>query len=270
MPEQNGTPIRLYAFDGGSTTIPLRNHILGAGQAGEMITTPVIWFLLTHPRGNVVIDGGNAAEVAVDPKHWGRITEMSTVTMAPEQAVVPALERAGVATESVRWILQSHLHLDHTGAIAAIERFPNAQVLVTRTEYDFAMAPEGYFAMGYCQADYVKPGVPWVLLEDYEDGYDVFGDGVLRCWRTPGHSPGHQSFELHLPSGRSLLLVMDAANTQDHFEEKVVSGFMLDAVETRRSIQRLQRLAWRAQAYVVLGHDPDQWPTIKKAPDHYD
>ena len=41
---------------------------------------------------------------------------------------------------------------------------------MTRTEYDFAMAPEGYFAMGYIKADYDKPGIDWVFLEDYEDG----------------------------------------------------------------------------------------------------
>ena len=44
---------------------------------------------------------------------------------------------------------------------------------------------------------------------------------------------------------------------------------MLSAVDTRRSIQRLRRLAWRADATVICGHDPDQWPTIKRAPDYY-
>jgi hypothetical protein len=66
------------------------------------------------------------------------------------------------------------------------------------------------------------------------------------------------------------MLAMDAANTIDHLEERVVSGFMLDAVATRRSIQRLRRLAWRADAMVIAGHDPDQWPTIKRAPEFYD
>lgn len=264
------TDIRLYPFQCGSTTIPLRNHVLGAGLAGELITTPVIWFLLTHPRGNVIIDGGNAAAAAIpERKHWGKILEMSSLEMAPDEEVTVMLEKHGFDLADIRWIVQSHLHLDHTGAVAAIERFPNAQVLVSRTEYDFAMAPEGYFAMGYVKADYDKPDIDWVFLEDDEDGYELFGDGVLRCWRTPGHSPGHLSFEVHLPSGQNVMLAMDAANTVDHLEERVVSGFMLSAVDTRRSIQRLRRLAWRADALVICGHDPDQWPTIKRAPDYY-
>src|SRR5699024_3080205 len=89
--------IRLYVFDGGSVYLPLRNVTLGAGQGGEMITTPIPWFVLTHPRGNVIVDGGNAPQVAVDAKaHWGAITEMSTAIMEPEQACLPSLERAGI------------------------------------------------------------------------------------------------------------------------------------------------------------------------------
>ena len=84
--------IRLYMFEGGTVYLPLRNVNLGQGGNGEMITTPVTWFVLTHPRGNVVFDGGNAAAVAVDAKkHWGVITEMSTPFMTPEQAVLPSL-----------------------------------------------------------------------------------------------------------------------------------------------------------------------------------
>jgi len=263
--------IRLYMFDGGSVYLPLANVTLGAGKDGEMITTPVIWFLITHPRGNVIIDGGNAAEVAVDAKaHWGAITEMSTPIMRPEQAVVPSLERLGIDLASIRWIVQSHLHLDHTGAVAAIDRFPNAQVLVTRTEYEWGHAPESFAALGYCQADYVKPGIDWVILEDSEDGWDLFGDGTLRCWRTPGHTPGHQSLEVALPSGAVFLLTVDAAYSIDHLEEKAFPAFIISTVDTTRSVRKLRRLAWRGNATIVAGHDPDQWPTFKHAPEYYD
>jgi N-acyl homoserine lactone hydrolase len=263
--------IRLYMFDGGSIHLPLRNYRLGEGQGGEMITTPVTWFVITHPRGSVIVDGGNAAEVAEDVKaHWGAITEMSTAFMTPDQAVVPSLERFGIDPAGIRWIVQSHLHLDHTGAVAAIDRFPNAQVLVTRTEYEWAHDPNSFDAIGYVKADYVKPGIEWVTLEETDDGYDLFGDGTLRCWRTPGHTPGHQSFEVRLPSGSTFLLAVDAANSLDHLEERALPGFLISAPDTIRSVRKLRRLAWRAEATVVAGHDPEQWPTFEKAPDYYD
>jgi glyoxylase-like metal-dependent hydrolase (beta-lactamase superfamily II) len=261
--------IRLYLFEGGTVQLPERNHQLGGGE--QLITTPITWSLLTHPRGNVIIDGGNAPEVAVDARrHWGAILDMSSVFMTPDQAVLPSLERIGVAPESIRWVVQSHLHNDHTGAVAVIDRLPNAQVLATRTEYEWAQAPEGFVAMGYCKADYVKPGIDWFLLEESDDGFDLFGDGVLKLWRTPGHTPGHQSVELTMPSGRSYLLTVDAANTIDHLEERLIPGFNLMPKEAGRSLARLRFLAWRSQATVIPGHDPDVWPTFKQAPEYYD
>ena len=65
-----------------------------------------------------------------------------------------------------------------------------------------AHAPDWFAAGGYIQADYNKPGVPWDLLEATDDGYDLYGDGVIRMWQTPGHAPGHQSFEITLPNTR--------------------------------------------------------------------
>jgi N-acyl homoserine lactone hydrolase len=263
-------PIRLYMFDGGSIDLPLRNYKMGHGQGGERLTTPVIWFLVTHPRGNVIIDGGSAPEVAIDAKaHLGAITEMSNVFMTPDQAVLPSLERVGIDPASICWVVQSHLHSDHTGAVAVIDSLPNAQVLVTRTEYEWAHIPDTIAAIAYCMADYVKPGIDWVTLEETDDGYDLFGDGTILCWQTPGHSPGHQSIEVALPGGGRYLLAADAANSLDHLEEKALPGFLISAPETIRSVRKLRRIAWRGQATVIAGHDPDQWATLTHAPEFY-
>jgi N-acyl homoserine lactone hydrolase len=262
--------IRLYLFECGIIRLP--RYVVNAGDAlnGDRVDNPTPWYLLTHPRGNVVIDGGNAPEVAEDPvKHWGLLAERSPVLMRPDQALLPELERVGVSPESVRWVVQSHLHLDHTGALAVIDRLPNAEVLVTRTEYDTAHNLQSWERAAYCPADYVKPGVPWTLLEDGEDGYDLFGDGTLRCWRTPGHTAGHLSFEVRLQSGAVFLLAVDAANTMEHLNETQTPTFMLSIADATRSVRRLRRLAWRSQARVVPGHDPDEWPSFKLAPEYY-
>ncbi|MGO9976622.1 MAG: MBL fold metallo-hydrolase [Solirubrobacteraceae bacterium] len=124
---------------------------------GEEYEIPVLWFPIEHPRGLVVIDGGNAAECAEDPVgHWGAITDVYWPVMTLEQACVPSLTAAGFDPADVRYALNSHLHLDHTRA-GSDRPDPKAEVIVTRTEYEYGHAPDWFAAGGYINADYVKP-----------------------------------------------------------------------------------------------------------------
>ncbi len=262
--------VRLHMFECGTLKCHLENIKMNQG-IGEEYEVPVPWYLVEHPRGLVVIDGGNAAECATDARgHWGEICDIYWPEMTEEQACVPAMKAAGFDPADVVYVLQSHLHLDHTGALGAIDQFPNAKVIATRDEYDYAFNPDWFAAGGYIQKDFNKPGVPWALLEGTEDGYDVFDDGTIRCWQSPGHAPGHQSFEVTLPNSGTVLLTVDAAYTTDHWEEKALPGFLASAVDAVRSVKKLRRLAERSNATVVTGHDPDAWPKFKHSPEYYD
>jgi len=85
---------------------------------------------------------------------------MSSVEMEPPRLVCHRRVEALASTlVDVRWIVQIHLHLDHTGAVASIERFPErAGVSVRAPSTTFAMAPEATFAMVIHQGEYDKPG----------------------------------------------------------------------------------------------------------------
>ncbi len=262
--------MKLTMFECGTLQCHVENIKMNQGL-GDKYEIPVPWYVIEHPRGLVVIDGGNASECATDARgHWGDICEVYWPTMTPEQACVPAMRAAGFDPADARCVLQSHLHLDHTGALAAAHEFPNADVIATRTEYEYPFAPDWFAAGGYIQKDYNKPGVRWALLDETDDGYDVFGDGTIRCWRTPGHAPGHQSFEVTLPNSGTMLPTIDAAYTMDHWEEKTLPGFLASAVDSVRSVRKLHRIAARANATVVTGHDPDSWPKFKHSPEAYD
>jgi N-acyl homoserine lactone hydrolase len=262
--------VRLYMFECGTLKCHVENIKMNQGL-GDPYEIPVPWFLITHPRGNVVIDGGNAAECAEDKRaHWGATVDVYDPIMTPEQACVPALQAAGFDPASVRFVVQSHLHLDHTGAVAAIDQFPNAKVVATRVEYEYAHAPDWFAVGGYIKADYEKEDVDWILLEERDDGWDLYGDGAIRMWQTPGHAPGHQSFEVTLPNSGSMLLTVDAAYTMDHWNETALPGFLASTVDTVRSVRKLHRIAARSDSTVVTGHDPDAWPGFKHVPEHYD
>ncbi len=226
------------------------------------------WFLIKHPRGNVIIDGGNAIEAAIDPRgHWGDVLAAYTPVMNVADNCVDQARSVGVEPQDVRYVLQSHLHLDHSGAIG---HFPRATYFVQRIEYDYAFAPDWFSKGAYIREDFDKPGLDWKFLGgEYTDHYDLFGDGTIRMIFTPGHSPGHQSFLVRLPNTGPVLLTIDAAYTTDHWENRALPGLVCSSVDAAHSVRKLRRIAEETGALVVTGHDPDGWRRFNHAPKHF-
>jgi glyoxylase-like metal-dependent hydrolase (beta-lactamase superfamily II) len=260
--------IELHMFQTG--TLRTKTKYIKMNQGEDDFEIPVPWFLIKHPLGNVVIDGGNAIEAAIDKRgHWGAVVDAYDPVMKVSENCVDQLKMVDVSPQDVRYVLQSHLHLDHTGAIG---HFPKAQYIVQRIEYDYAYKPHWFSAGAYIRADFDRPGLNWKFLGgEYTDNYDLFGDGTIRMIFTPGHSPGHQSFLVTLPKTGPVLLTIDAAYTVDHWEDRALPGLVVSSAKAADSVTKLRRIAADTGAMVVTGHDPVTWPGFRKAPhDFYD
>lgn len=81
--------------------------------------------------------------------------------------------------------------------------------------------------------------------------HDVFGNGAVRIISTPGHTPGHQSLFVRLPSGEPVILTGDAAHLVENFAHRRVPSFNADAALTRGSIDKLRALAEQTGAKVL-------------------
>jgi glyoxylase-like metal-dependent hydrolase (beta-lactamase superfamily II) len=168
---------------------------------------------MRHPHGDVVVDGGNPLAVARDPHpHWGALADRFEVHMTEEQHCVVQLRRLGVEPNSVGRVVQTHLHIDHTGALG---HFPNAMIVVHERELQAARAAEDPLATGYVRADYDRPKLPWQLAEGEPD---LFGDGTIRLLETPGHSAGHISLLLDLDETGPVLIAADAVDNRAPWE----------------------------------------------------
>jgi glyoxylase-like metal-dependent hydrolase (beta-lactamase superfamily II) len=262
----SASTIQLYMFQTGTLRTKLKYIKMNQGDSDYEI--PVPWFLIKHPKGNVVIDGGNAIEVAIDKRaHWGSIVDAYDPIMNVNDNCVDQARSVGVEPEDVRYVVQSHLHLDHSGAIG---RFPNATHIVQRAEYEYAFQPDWFAAAAYIRADFDRPNLNWKFLGgEYTDYFDLFGDGAIKMVFTPGHAPGHQSFLIDLPNSGPILLTIDAAYTMDHWKDKALPGLVCSSVDAVRSVRKLRALAEQTGAKVVTGHDPDAWLTLKHAPGSY-
>jgi glyoxylase-like metal-dependent hydrolase (beta-lactamase superfamily II) len=260
--------IELHMFQTG--TLKTKTKYIKMNQGEDEFEIPVPWFLIKHPQGNVVIDGGNAVETAIDKRgHWGAVVDAYDPVMSVADNCVDQLKMVDVSPQDVRYVVQSHLHLDHTGAIG---RFPKAQHIVQRSEYEYAFKPHWFSAGAYIRADFDRPGLNWKFLGgEFTDNYDLFGDGTVRMIFTPGHSPGHQSFLITLPESGPILLTIDAAYTVDHWENRALPGLVTSSMQAADSVAKLRRIAHDTNAMVVTGHDPVTWPGFRKSPqDFYD
>jgi N-acyl homoserine lactone hydrolase len=228
------------------------------------IDVPVPFFLIRHPDGDVVVDGGNPLPVARDARaHWGALADQFRVHMTEEQHCVAQLRRLGIAPESVRHVVQTHLHIDHTGALG---HFPNANVIVHARELDAARTAEPPRAHGYVREDFDRAGLDW---RPVADELDLFGDGTIRLLQTPGHSAGHLSLLLALRDTGPVLLTADAVDNRSQWDGRSPLRVLCSRDDAERSLERLRDLVRDTDPLVVFGHDPDNWSPLRHSPDHY-
>src|SRR6202011_1262836 len=146
---------------------------------------------------------------------------------------VAQLRQLGIAPDSVRHLVQTHLHIDHTGALG---HFPDATVVVHARELEAARAAESPMASGYVRADYERPELRWKTVDG---DTDLFGDGAIRLIETPGHSAGHTSLLLRLDESGPVLLTADASDNRDQWEGRAHPRALFDREHAARSLGRL-------------------------------
>ena len=243
--------LELYLFDSGT---------LGLGG----VEVPVPFFLLRHPQGVVIVDGGNPLAVAHDPRaHWGGLADVFEAHMSEAQHCEAQLRALGVDPGDVSHVVQTHLHMDHTGALG---HFPNAVVVAHAREREAALGADDPMRSGYIRADYDRPELRWQTVEG---DTDLFGDGVIRLVETPGHAAGHMSILVDLPETGPVLMTADASDNLAQWEGRAHVRAFYSREAAAESLQRLHKLADETAATVVFGHDSENWASLRHAPESY-
>jgi glyoxylase-like metal-dependent hydrolase (beta-lactamase superfamily II) len=236
---------------------------------------PVPCFLVEHPGvGPFLIDTGlpPAARTNVRAALGRRGSLSYKIRMEDGWAVTDRLRARGLDPLSIDLVVMTHMHFDHTGAVAQL---PRAQFVADALEWQAAV--DGGFMQGYRRALF-DHGYEWRTIDfgapqvdsfaSFGRAVDLFGDGSVRLLSTPGHTKGHMSVLLRLRSGRELLLAADAAFARRSIDEELVPVFLEDAHRYLRSLREIRRyLELTPSALVICGHDAEGWPQVR---DHYE
>jgi N-acyl homoserine lactone hydrolase len=248
-----------------------RLRALGVGSSPDTWEVrPVPVYLVRHPTlGNILIDSGLHPSVARNPRDsLGRFSGKH-YRVEEGKDLVSQLRERGLAPADIAFVVLTHLHEDHA---SGIESFPDAQFVLSATEWQEATTGRFPHLRGYIPAhydfafEYFTVDFDADFIESYGPfgrSFDLFGDGSVRLAYTPGHSAGHTSVILRLPR-RDFVVIGDAAYDWKQFEGRAQPLMIADEHNWRRSLRELQ--AYRRTypyALMVPGHDPEFWEKLE-------
>jgi len=146
-------------------------------------------YLITSPQGHILVD-----------------------TVMPESTaqIKASIEKLGFKVSDIKYLLNTHAHIDHTGGLAEMKQASGAQLVAG--EADKPLLEGGYYPGAQEETALAFP--PVKVDRTVREGDTVTsGDVALTAHETPGHSPGCTSWTFMVKDGdasRSVLIFCSA------------------------------------------------------------
>lgn len=231
----------VYAFCYGRRTGTRGQHFHGYDERSALPhdTAYFVW-LAVSTEHTVLVDAG------LRP---GRAREVAGLRYRRPAAM---LAEFGVAPESVRHVVLTHLHYDHTGTVAD---FPNARYLVQKSEVDYWTGPWAERIAGerWLFDDRAFAHIQGGRLQ-LLDGDEQLVPG-LSVHLVGGHTAGMQVVRVETAAG-PVVLASDASHFFENFEEDRPAPLIHSMTGMYGAFDRIAELAGERRV-VVPGHDPE-------------
>ncbi len=273
---------RVSLLDGGTMALEDYKLFWGRGKC-ELIRFACYSVLIDHEDGLFLYDTG------FDRDFMYKWTQQDHPIQADDQAVVAQLAKAGYAPSDVKYIINSHLHIDHIGGH---RHFPDATIIVHEKEYEAAKNPNPFEYQSYSDLSFDPElhklnfiGARDILKRagtaeevppvQKSPRYRLFSGDIevakgLRLFETPGHSAGQVGMLVELEGRKPMFFPSDSCHLPRHIEEMIVPTFHMDPVAGYKSLLRVKEIRDTYGAEIFWGHPPGDSLIYRSAPEWYE
>lgn len=241
-------------------------------KPNKFIEFPVYAVLIDHPEGKILFDTGCNPDSMGESGRWPKDTQKMFPLIQDEACyLINRLEQLKVRPKDIKYVVASHLHLDHAGCL---ELFTEAEIIVhdwelANTMKQFAMTKD----MGaYVWADieqWIKKELNWRPILPHEDELEL-AEGVTILNFGSGHAWGMLGLHVELPGEGGIILASDAVYSAENYGPPIkIPGIIYDSLGYIRTVERIKEYAKRTNSQVWFGHDAEQFETLIKSTEGY-
>lgn len=233
---------RLYAIKYAERQAKRAEHFIGGHPRDERMDMDFFIWVAVGAGRTIVIDTGFTAEVGARRKR--------SILRCP----IESLRLIDVDPDSVKDVVQTHLHYDHAGNT---DLLPSATFHLQRSELEFAVGPDmryRYFAAGY-EPDHIVSMVRLNFAQRLKlyDGPFTFAPGI-ELDVGPGHTVGLQYLRIHTERGW-ITLAGDVAAFFENVSRHRPYVAAADVLQMLRSYDKVRATA-PSLDFLIPGHDP--------------
>lgn len=243
-----GKPLHVAVLDCGTIAVSNLDAFSSAGdyagQADELTNT---CYVVHHPKGILLWDLGVPGIL----KEAGPVVQ-DIFTVSLNATITDQLTNLGLTPADVDYISISHSHFDHIGQVDQVQ---GATWLVHQAELDTMIPPDGSAPQTTADQIALFNAFKGLTREAFTGEKDVFGDGSVVIFETPGHTPGHTSLQLMMPESGPILLTGDLYHRSESRALSRVPRFNVDEEQTLASMAAFEARGAALGAKVIIQHE---------------
>lgn len=214
------------------------------GEPDAEIGMDYFFWVVREPARVVLVDCGFSAS--------GGARRKRTMLREP----VDALADLGISPGEVTQLIVTHAHYDHIGNLAS---FPQTEIIMARSEFDFWTGPLGARALF---AHSAEPDDIEALRAaraagriTFVAGHAQVRDGI-ELTEVGGHTPGQLVVQVSVADGTAVL-ASDALHYYEEADRDRPFAHVTDLPAMYRGFEMLRDRAAHSRTVLVAGHDPD-------------
>jgi glyoxylase-like metal-dependent hydrolase (beta-lactamase superfamily II) len=209
------------------------------------ITMDYFFWIFRSAEQTIVIDTGFSPEAAIKRRRQ------------PVVFPADALARLGIDPAEVKLLVLTHAHYDHAGNLGL---YPNANIVMSRREFEFWSTPMGKRPQ---YAHHIDP-LDLERIQGLADaGRITLLDDVqntlvpgIELYEVGGHTPGQLAVVVEMPDG-PVILASDAIHYYEELERDRPFAVLDSLAAMYQGYEQIREWLQRPGAVVIPGHDPD-------------